>query len=248
MEVLIVEDEHFASEKLKKMILDLDENIQIIDIITNIKDAVRFLKNNKVDLIFLDIQLEDGISFEIFNRIDISTPVIFTTAYDKFAIKAFELNSISYLLKPIKKPNLEKAIQKFKSLSKSDFDINVIKDLFEKKDYKKRFLINVGMKIRTINTEDIAYFFAQDKTVYLVTFNSDKYDIDLTLDSLDKQLSPDDFFRINRKFIINLRAINNMFSLSRSRIKIELNPKLKNDLEAIVSIEKSSDFKDWLNK
>lgn len=248
MEILIVEDEHFAAEKLKKMISDIDNNIIIADVITNVKDAVIFLKNNKVDLIFLDIQLEDGISFDIFDQIDISTPVIFTTAYDKFAIKAFELNSISYLLKPINKSKLKTALQKFHSLKNNDFDIDKIKELFERKEYKQRFLINVGLKFKIINSENIAYFYAHDKAVYLITFNSDKYSIDYTLDYLEQVLSPDDFFRINRKFIINFNAIKNMFSLSRSRIKIELNPELSNDLDAIVSIDKSSEFKKRLNQ
>lgn len=247
MKVLIIEDELYAAEKLISMLNNIAPNLQIISTITNIKDAVKFLSQNTVDLIFLDIQLEDGISFQIFEQFEINTPIIFTTAYDEYAIKAFDLNSISYLLKPIKKEKLENAVKKYRNSQINSININEIKNLLHKKEYKSRFIINVGMKIKSIKSEEIAYFFAHEKFVYLMTFEGDKYDIDKTLETLSNDLDPKKFFKINRKFIVNISSIRQMYSLSRSRIKLELKPEVPFGIEAIVSIDNSNNFKEWLD-
>ena len=248
MDVLIVEDESLSAQKLQRMLEKSKFDINITGVTSSIKETVKFLMKNTVDLIFLDIQLEDGISFKIFEQIDIDTPVIFTTAYDNYAIKAFELNSIDYLLKPVSKSKLNDAVEKYKKRSVKIPDINDLKNLLDKKEYKKRFLVNVGMKIKTINTDDIAYFYAYDKSVFMTTYDKSRYTIDYTLENLNDELPPDKFFRINRKFIINIKAISNMITLSRSRIKIELDPPPPKDIEAIVSVDRSGDFKDWLDK
>jgi DNA-binding LytR/AlgR family response regulator len=202
-----------------------------------------------VDLIFLDIQLTDGLSFSIFDDLEIKTPIIFTTAYDQFAIKAFELNSISYLLKPIRKRDLENALAKYKSIQQANsLDLNNILDAIQNQDqaFKKRFLVQIGEKIHKIETHEIAYFFAKDKAVYLQTFNGRSRSIDFSLDKIENQLDPKNFFRINRSMIININAIDEMYAYSRSRVKINLLPKNGEINEAIVSIDKSGDFKKWL--
>lgn len=248
MDVLIVEDEQLSAERLQKMLERSRFDINIAGVTSSIKSTVKFLMTNTVDLIFLDIQLEDGNSFDIFDQIDNETPVIFTTAYDNYAIKAFELNSLDYLLKPVKFDKLEKAIDKYEKRNVSSPGFNDLKELLQEKKYRKRFMVSIGSKIKTINSENAAYIYAHEKTVFLTTFDKSKYTLDQTIEKLSNELEPDKFFKINRKFIININAIENMFSLSRSRIKIELKPKLPNELEAIVSVERSQDFKDWLDK
>lgn len=247
MKVLIVEDEKLSAQKLMSMLSKSDFDIEVIGITSSIESTKNFIEDNKIDLIFLDIQLEDGLSFEIFEGLEIDIPIIFTTAYDEYALKAFELNSIDYLLKPIKQKNLNFSLNKLKKRSDNFYDYDKLLKLLKPKEYKKRFIVNIGQKIKFINSEDIAYIYADNKMVFLVTFDDNKYLIDDTIENISYELNPDLFFRINRKFIININSIQNMISLSRTRIKIDLKPQLR-ELEAIVSIEKSQDFKKWLNK
>jgi len=181
MKVLIIEDEIFAAEKLEQMLLEIDPAIRVLEKPGSIYQSVKWLMNNTCDLIFLDIQLSDGISFSIFEQVTINTPIIFTTAYDQYAIKAFQLNSIAYLLKPIRKIELEDSLKRYQSLKSAfsiDFDMLLANIQGREPDYKKRFLIQIGEKIRKIELSEIAYFFVLEKAVYLRTFTGNSYPVD----------------------------------------------------------------------
>ena len=250
MNVLIIEDEVFAAEKLEQMLLDINPAIQVLAKLGSINESVKWLMNNTADLIFLDIQLSDGISFSIFEQVTINTPIIFTTAYDQYAIKAFRLNSISYLLKPIRKEDLEESLQKYQSLKSAfsiDFELLLANIQGREPEYKKRFLIQIGEKIRKIEITETAYFYVLDKGVYLKSFDGKSYPVEYTLDKLESLLNPELFFRINRKFLVNMESISKMVAYSRGRVKMELKPKPEDDFDTIVSIDRSSDFKKWLN-
>lgn len=256
MNVLIVEDEELARERLSLMIKKYDHQCNIVESIDSISDTVSFLKENKsVDLIFLDIQLSDGSSFEIFKKITIDLPIIFTTAYDQYAIQAFKVNSIDYLLKPVSYDDLEKAIDKYKKLQwNKNLSISnnpeLLQSLFsnlEGNQYKKRFIVKYGDHIQFKPVNDISYIFAEGKTVYIVLKeNQRKYIIDHTLEELENYLlNPEEFFRINRKYIIKIDAIQEVKSYYNSRLKVILNNPCDQDL--IISREKVSEFKEWLN-
>jgi len=250
MKVLIIEDENFAAEKLEMMLKEIDPTIEIIAKLGSIKESVKWLLQNSADLLFLDIQLSDGISFSIFDQVAVNTPVIFTTAFDQYAIKAFQLNSISYLLKPIRKIDLADSFQKFKNLKSAfsiDFDALLSQIQGKQPDFKKRFLIQLGEKIRKVEVSEIAYFYVLDKGCYMRTFQGNNYPVDYTLDRLETMIDPSAFFRINRKYFVNMDAISNMVAYSRGRIKLDLKPKADDEFDTIVSIDRSSDFKKWLN-
>lgn len=249
MKILIIEDELIAAEKLAQMLCTVDPSIVILAKIGSIKESVNWLSQNSADLIFLDIQLSDGISFSIFDRVSVNTPIIFTTAYDQYAVKAFDLNSISYLLKPIKKSDLLESLKKFqnfKSAFSIDFESLLANIQQRNPEFKKRFLIQYGDKIKKIEVSEIAYFFVMEKGVYLKTFLGNSYPIDFSLDGVSEMIDPAIFFRINRKIIVNIESITNMATYSRSRVKLDLKPKL-DEFDTIVSIDRSADFKNWLN-
>lgn len=250
MNVLIIEDEKYAAEKLEDMLHEIDPKITVLAKLGSITESTKWLLQNSADLIFLDIQLSDGISFSIFEQVTVPTPIIFTTAYDQYAIKAFQLNSISYLLKPIRKNDLAESLQKYKSFKSAfsiDFDALVAHIQGREPNYKKRFLIQIGEKIRKIEVSEIAYFYVLEKGVYLKTYKGTSYPVDFTLDKMEGMLNPETFFRINRKYLINMESISNMVAYSRSRIKLELNPKTDDEFDSIVSIDRSADFKKWMN-
>jgi len=251
MRVIIIEDEELAAERLEKMLIETAPEAEVIAKLSSVKESVKWLTLNKADLIFLDIQLSDGLSFSIFEQITVKTPVIFTTAYDQYAIKAFNLNSVSYLLKPVRKNELTEALQKYKSL-KSAFSIdfeNILSAVQGKQpDYRRRFLIQIGDRFRKIEAEEIAYFYAMEKCTFLKTFEGNSYPLDLSLDNLVNVIDPSQFFRINRKYVVNMRSIKNMYAWSRSRIKIILSPSVDEDSDTIVSIDRAADFRNWLNK
>ncbi len=251
MNVLIIEDEKIAANNLEKMLHQIDENIHVQDKIDSIKSAVKWLDANKTDLIFLDIHLADGISFKIFEHLKIQTPIIFTTAYDQYAVKAFKVNSIDYLLKPIEIRELEQSLNKFKELGRmknaGTIDYNSLIDILgNKTEYQQRFIVRYGQKVKSIKISNIAYFNVIDENVFICTKNNKNYPIDYSLDKLENILAQKQFFRINRQFIVSFDAIENMFTLSKSRIKIIL--KQKPDKETIVSYSRLSDFKKWLNQ
>lgn len=250
MNVLIIEDEIFAAEKLADMLHEIDPKIHILAKLGSITESAKWLMQNTADLIFLDIQLSDGISFSIFEQVTVNTPVIFTTAYDQYAIKAFQLNSIAYLLKPIRKSDLAESLKKYQSLKSAfhiDFETLLANIQGKEPDYKKRFLIQIGEKIRKVEVTETAYFYSLDKGIYLCTFEEKSYPVEYTLDKLETLLNPGSFFRINRKFLVNMDSISKMVAYSRGRVKLELKPKPDNDFDTIVSIDRSADFKKWLN-
>lgn len=250
MRVLIIEDEKLLAERLERLITKIEPKSIILDKLQSIEESVIWFNKNEADLIFLDIHLSDGVSFKIFEQIEITTPIIFTTAYDQYAIKAFKLNSIDYLLKPIDEDELKESIKKYKSLDNKQkiVDLKQLLSSVEnpKSEYRKRFMVYAGQKVKSIKTEDIAYFYVMEKSVFMCTKNNENYDVDFSLDKLETFLDPDIFFRINRRYIVNIESIKNMYPLSNSRIKVELNPMSKE--ETNVSLHRCRNFKNWLNQ
>jgi len=253
MNVVIIEDEAFAALRLKKMIRDYNPEIKILAELESVEASVKWFKSNPdPDLIFLDIHLEDDLSFAIFEQVNISSPVIFTTAFDEYAIKAFKLKSIDYILKPIVHEELTAALKKyedFAGLRRNTVDLQSLYSLIISKEnkYQERLTVAVGSKIKMVEVSEIAYFYVMDKGVYLRTFQGNSYSVDFTLDKLEEMFDPKMFFRINRKYVINIQSIASMIAYSRSRVKLELKPKAEDDMDTIVSIDRSAAFKKWLN-
>ena len=250
MNVIIIEDEKPSARRLQRMLVKL--GIPTKSMLHSVEEALDWFQNNQhPDLIFLDIQLSDGLSFEIFETIDIKSAVIFTTAYDEYALQAFKLNSIDYLLKPIDDDDLEKAIKKYQDRIPQkqtvQIDFNDIKKLLMNpidREYKKRFSVKVGQHIKLINIDDIECFFSENKGTYLHTNDGRNYLLDTTLELLENELEPKQFFRINRKYFVNIHAIKDMVSYTNSRLQIKLHS-YKNE-DVIVARERVKDFKDWL--
>lgn len=250
MNVLIIEDEQHTALRLKKLIEEIRPDIQILGILDSIESSLKWLTSHPPpDLIFQDIHLADGSGFEIYSTLSIDVPVIFTTAYDQYAIAAFKVNSIDYLLKPILKEQLESSLEKFDRLienqEQQDHNYENLLQLLAPKNFQKRFMVRYGQKIKVVNTEDIAYFFTLSKNNFFKTFSNDEYPSDYSLDKLEPMLDPALYFRINRQIIIHIRSIKEMFSYSKSRVKIELDPPC--DFETISSTERSGKFKNWLS-
>lgn len=251
MNYVIVEDEEPAAKRLEKLIREIEPSMVAVAQLVSIKSTVNWLNENQhPDVIFMDIQLADGNSFEIFNFVKPLCPVIFTTAYDQFALQAFKVNSIDYLLKPIKKNELTEAIAKLKAMrprgqekSFPDFE-NLLKMIKSKEEFQKRILIRYADTIKAIEIKDVAYFYTENKINFLCCFDKKSYPIDSNLDQIETMIDPAVFFRINRQFIVNVNAIRNMVSYSKSRVKLELNP--PTDIETVVSTERSPNFKSWL--
>jgi DNA-binding LytR/AlgR family response regulator len=250
IKVLIVEDEKIFANNLEKILNQIDPDLEVVSKIGTVQGAVQWLSENTCNIIFLDIQLSDGISFEIFNQIKINTPIIFITSYDQYAIDAFKLNSIDYLLKPININELKNSISKFKNIgtlySESNLHQMVDMMLNQNREYKKRFMVHVADKIKSISTTEIAYFFVLDRNTFLCTGSGAKYDLEFSLDKIEGIVDPSMFFRINRQYIINFEAIDNMYTYSKSRIKVELHPKPEGEI--MVSLSKTSDFRKWLSR
>lgn len=246
MDVLIIEDEDAAIRRLAKLIQEIDPEMQIVGILDSIESSLLWFEENPMpELIFLDIHLADGSSFELFDHLSITKPVIFTTAYDQYAIQAFKVNAIDYLLKPIKKNELQEAIIKYKNQEqKQAFDYQAIAKAVNRDAYSKRFLIRFGQQIKVVEMHQAAYFYTLEKITFLVSKEGKRYPMDHSLDRLEEMADPRQFFRINRQFIINLDAIKEMYAYSKSRIKIELQPAC--EIETIVSTERSHLFKKWL--
>jgi DNA-binding LytR/AlgR family response regulator len=248
MNCLIVEDEKVAAERLSGLIKKYDPTIDITGIVQSIKNAVQWINTHQSpDLIFMDIQLADGLSFEIFEQTLVKTPVIFTTAYDEYALKAFKVNSIDYLLKPVDLNELKNAIEKFKeNILPKEIPAQVFDSIMHSltKNYKNKFVMNVGEHIKVFTTEDIQCFYIMEKYTFLQNNSGRDYAISYSLDQLEDLLDPAQFFRINRKFIVSFSAISDIISYSNSRLKVKLNSNQSDDL--IVSREKVQDFKKWL--
>ncbi len=251
MEVIIVEDEKMASGHLEEMLRKIDPDIRVKAVLETITDAVQWFKSNTADLVFMDIHLADGSSFSIFDQVQVAIPVIFTTAYDQYAIKAFKVNSVDYLLKPFSLEELEQALSKYKQYNRfapqNQIDIQSIKHaLGIRNEYKKRFMVYYGDKIRSIKTENIAYFFFEDRTTFLTTMDKSVFTIDFSLDKIEQEVDPEQFFRINRQMIVNVDAIDNMVNLSKSRMGLHLKPVYEGS--ALVSFNKMSQFRKWINR
>ncbi|TDO71425.1 LytTR family two component transcriptional regulator [Flavobacterium chryseum] len=254
MTTLIIEDEKPAARLLQRKLEKLD--IAVSTMLHSVEESIHWFTNNKhPDLIFLDIQLSDGLSFEIFEKIDIKSAIIFTTAYDEYALKAFKLNSIDYLLKPIDEDDLDIAVAKFKTRlpkvasenQNLQLDFEQIRKMLSnpfEKNYKKRFTVKIGQHLKVITTDEIECFFSENKGTYIHTFDNRNYLIDSTLEILEQELDMKDFFRVSRKFIVPLQAIKEIQVYTNSRLKVIL-PTYKED-EVIVSREKVQDFKTWL--
>lgn len=250
MNVIIIEDEKPSARRLQRMLNQLGLDAQTM--LHSVQEAIEWFQNNEhPDLIFLDIQLSDGLSFEIFETLDIKSAVIFTTAFDEYALKAFQLNSIDYLLKPIDEDDLKKAVDKYQTRFPKQqnvvLDFNDIKKLLVnpiERAYKQRFSVKVGQHLKLINIEDIECFYSENKGTYAFTSDGRNYLLDTTLDQLDSELEPQTFFRISRKFFVNIHAIKDIISYTNSRLQIKL--KTYNEQEVIVARERVKEFKDWL--
>lgn len=257
MKVFIVEDEELAVKRIKKLIQELEPGAEILGSADSIKSSVEWLKENgQPDLIFMDIALADGQSFEIFKKTDIKCPVIFTTSYDEFAIQAFKVNSVDYLLKPIQKDELQNAFKKFHQISSAKqaaepfVDINsLVREIQEKlqpKEYRKRFLVKNLGRLESIGVEEIHYFYSHDGLSFFKTADDKRLLIDYTMDELDKMLDPEVFFRINRAFYVAIPAIERIEDYFGNRLILKLKPVI--DKEVLVSREKVTDFKKWMGK
>ena len=249
MNVVIIEDEKPSARLLERKLnaIGVEVNMKL----HSVEDSIQWFVNNpEPDLIFLDIQLSDGLSFEIFETVKIVAPVIFTTAYDEYAIQAFKLNSIDYLLKPIDKNELSFAVNKFKSNFQNEnkeVNLSEIKKLISNnsKEYKKRFTVNVGTSIKIFNTIDIACFYSQDKTSFLLTNSGRSYILDSSLDKIYDTLDPEVFFKVNRKYVLNINKIKDIINYSNSRLKVNLNTPTEDDI--IVARDRVKAFKNWLS-
>lgn len=248
MRTLIIEDEQATALRLKKLLLDVAPEIEVVEMLDSIESSVKwFNSNTKPDLIFQDIELADGSSFEIFNQVKVETPIIFITAYNQYAIDAFKVNSVDYLLKPVKKVELIASIKKYKNLyakSSMEIDYTALSQLIKKEDYQKRIVVKYGSTIKAIEIENIAYFYSDSGNLFFRTFENNTYPLDFSLDKLEPLLNPKLFYRINRQFIIQYKAIKEMYSYSKSRVRIVLEPNC--ELETIASTDRSGDFKKWL--
>lgn len=251
MKVLILEDESLAAERIRTMIREIDADIEILADIKSIEAGLAWFESNEdPDLIISDIRLLDGLSFELFKQVKTETPIIFTTAYDQYAIKAFEVNSIDYLLKPIQKEKLKSSIERHiqrTAENKFPADFSNLYDLIQsqKKAYKSRFMIKAGQKILALPVEKIAYFFSQHKLTYAVTKEDKKYPIDQPLELVDGQLDPKVFFRANRQFIIGIESIAEIHPHFKGRMKVTLHPAAEEEIT--ISSEKTPEFKQWLD-
>jgi DNA-binding LytR/AlgR family response regulator len=250
MNVLILEDEHLAAEKLEKMLLTADPEIKIQAKLESVIDSINWLSSHdRPDLIFLDIQLDDGISFEIFDSIRLDVPIIFTTAYDQYAIKAFQVNSVDYLLKPIEEGSLRKAIEKFKSIYQTThFQLEKINTLYNQivNNYKTRFFVKIGNHFHSVSINEIQCFLIRERATFLRTVAGKTYDLDYSLDQVQKLVDPNLFFRINRNYLIHIDSIQDIYSYSSNRLSVKL--KMLDHLDMIVSREKVADFKNWLDR
>lgn len=250
MKVIIIEDEKPAAEKLLKAIQNADASIEVAAVLTGVKASVDWLQQNPMpDLLFMDIELGEGSSFTIFDKVNITSPVIFCTAFDEYWQEAFEQNSIDYLLKPVKQHKLEAALKKYDKL-KNHFVSGVRQLLRPEQEraaangHKKRFLVKCGTDYISIKTDDIAYFYATHKLVCLVAGKGRKFILDQSLADIEKQLDPAHFYRVNRKYLVNMTAIRRIKSYPKSKLEVEVEPPVNEEI--IISQENVAAFKDWM--
>ena len=248
--ILIIEDEHYAAKRLQTLLAECMSDAHILGVCDSIEDSVEFLKNKpKPDLIFMDIQLADGLSFDIFKQVEVTSPIIFSTAFDEYTLQAFKVNSIDYLLKPVDNKELVAALEKFKTLHQNEVHPKNWQELLQafqqpKKAYKTRFLVKSGQEFIRLNVENIAYYYSEDGLTFAVSKQGKRHIIDPTLDLLTEQINPEFFYRINRKQIVQIDSIEKIHTYFNNRLKLELKPALTDDV--IVSRERVKDFKNWI--
>ncbi len=251
MKILLIEDEPQAAQRLEKLTKSIVPEATILASIDSVKKTVSWLNSNAApDLILMDIQLADGISFSIFDQCEVKSPVIFTTAYDEYALKAFKVNSIDYILKPVDEADLRAALKKYQTLTapaqnKLLESIGMAMNMLTKK-YKERFIVKVGEHLKSIEAKEILFFFSLEKATFAQTTDGRKHILDFTLDQLETLLNPTDYFRINRKYMVHSQAIQDMISYTNSRLKLRL--KTSDDSDIIVARERVQEFKDWLDR
>jgi len=258
MKILIVEDEDLAVKKLKKTLMSVDDSATVVGEADSIRSTVSWLQENPApDLILMDIELADGQSFEIFNQVKVKSPVIFITSYDEYALRAFKVNSVDYLLKPVQKEDLQAALEKFRGMKKMytpeqegtvslDALVRELQQKLQTRDYRKRFLVKHGQKLVSVDIEEIAYFFSDGRLNFFKTTDNRKFVVDYTMDELNDMLDPDKYFRISRSFFISVNSVSQIHDYFGNRLILHLKP--ETDKEAIVSREKVTDFKTWLGK
>ena len=260
MNVVVIEDERLTAQRLISQVKKYDASINVLTQISSVSEAISWFKTHpitSVDLMFMDIHLEDGDSFQIISKLNVTTPIIFTTAFDDYMIKAFKVNSIDYLLKPINYEELAAALDKFRSLRSNNafqagekqIDIKALMHQLNQQrspGFKDRFMITVGTRIRSVKTDSIAYFYLEQKTVLLVTNDGTTLPIDYSLDKLIQIIDPKQFFRVSRQFIVSLSSIQMVHTVSAGKLKLDLIPKTRQ--EVVVSGDRVSDFKGWLGK
>jgi two-component system LytT family response regulator len=250
MKALLIEDENFAVQQVTSLLEETAPDVSIVEVLDSIESTIEwFDQHDSPDLVFMDVHLADGSCFEIFSHVEIRCPVIFITAYDQYALEAFRVNGLDYLLKPLKKKDLERSLERFYNLHSDkhhtiEYDRIAREILQQSGQQQQRLLIRYGQKIAIVDIKDIAYFYAESKGTFICTFNKRLYPADQNLEQLMQILPPDEFFRINRKFIVNIRAISSMTTYSRSRIKLNLDPAFDQDI--IVSTDRTPGFKSWL--
>jgi DNA-binding LytR/AlgR family response regulator len=253
MNVLIIEDEPQAARRMETLMKELEPTVNIVGKIDSVKKAVQWISDNPPpDLILMDIQLADGISFSIFEKCHVQSPVIFTTAYDEYALKAFKVNSIDYILKPVDKEELSAALTKFKNMKRTAPDTKLLLDNIGQavqmltKRYKSRFMIKVGEHLKTIETANLLYFYSQDKATFCYTVDNRSLILDYTLEQLEEMTDPTIFFRVNRKYLVSATSISDIISYTNSRLKLKLKGSTDDDI--IVARERVQDFKEWLDR
>lgn len=248
--ILIIEDEKLAQDHLARLLLGIRPEVTIVERLESVARSVAWLQQHTADLIFLDIHLSDGLSFSIFEQIELNTPIIFTTAYDEYALKAFKVNSVDYLLKPIDEDDLRASLSKYQNLRAPAPAVNFEKLISALRQpaptWQERFLVHRGERLLSVRTDQIAYFEGEDRYVYLTKTDGSRFIVDYRLSDLEQLLDPQHFFRLNRSFIAHFSAIDGMVNLSKSKIKVDLLPPTKR--QVIVSSEGCAAFKAWLNR
>src|SRR5947207_8954592 len=259
MKVFIIEDEELAVKKLRKTLESVDDTAEVVGVAESIKASVNWMKNNPTpDLILMDIELCDGQSFEIFDKVEVKSTVIFTTSYDEYALKAFKVNSVDYLLKPVQKEDLQAALTKLKNI-KTMFGVqdgsqslnvdNLVKELQQKlqpKEFRKRFLVKHAQKLVSVDVDEIAYFYSDGRLNFFKTYDNRKFVVDYTMDDLEEMLDPGRYFRISRSFYVSIDSIDQIHDYFGNRLLLHLKPVV--DKESIVSREKVTEFKQWMGK
>ena len=252
MDILIVEDEPHAAQRLQTLAGELIPDANILACIDTVKKAVQWLKSGKPDLIFMDIQLADGLSFHIFEQVEVTSPVIFTTAYDEYALRAFKVNSIDYILKPVDREELNGALKKLRNLSGNiDRQRDILSSITQamemlRKRYKTRFVVKVGEHLRTIEVGTIRYFFSEDKVTYCATDDNRNHILDYSLEQLEDMVNPEEFYRINRKYLVQSSAIKDIINHTNSRLRLVMKGSTDNNI--IVARERVQEFRNWLDK